>query len=235
MLEQRASELAAVVMEPVLCNSGVIAPLPGYLEAARALTARHGVLLIFDEVITGFRLALGGAQEVYGVVPDLAIYAKAVAAGFPLSVVAGRQDIMDLIARRVVAHSGTYNGNPISLAAADAALGELSRPGVYERVNALGRDLASGARTLLMQHRLPAIVHQAGPVLQLLFTTRQTVADYRALTECDAGRNATLTRELRSHGVLILPDGRWYLSTAHTREDIATALQALDVSLAAIV
>ncbi len=234
MLEQRASELAAVVMEPVLCNSGVIAPLPGYLETARTLTARHGVVLIFDEVITGFRLALGGAQEAFGVVPDLAIYAKAVAAGFPLSVVAGRRDIMDLIARRVVAHSGTYNGNPISLAAAAAALEELSRPGVYERLSALGRDLADGARVLLAQHRLPAIVHQAGPVLQILFTTRDAVPDYRALTECDTERNAALTRELRSHGVLVLPDGRWYLSTVHTESDIATALKALDASLAAI-
>jgi glutamate-1-semialdehyde 2,1-aminomutase len=188
--------------------------------------------LIFDEVITGFRLALGGAQEVYGVVPDVAIYAKAIAAGFPLSAIAGRRAVMRLIADGVVGHSGTYNGNPIALAAADAALQELSRPGVYPHLDRLGTLLAVEARALLARHGLPAVVHQAGPVLQILFTEQAQVHDYRALAACDAGRNEALVQALRARGILILPDGRWYLSTVHTDDDVRQALTALDGSLA---
>jgi glutamate-1-semialdehyde 2,1-aminomutase len=227
-LEREGSRVAAVVMEPVLCNSGVIPPEPGYLEAARALTRQHDILLIFDEVITGFRLALGGAQEVYGVVPDLAIYAKAVAAGFPLSVVAGRQEVMALIAKGAVAHSGTYNGNPISLAAANAALDELGRPGVYAHLTTLGESLAQGARTLIAAHGISAIVHQSGPVMQILFTEQAAVRSYRELVVCNGVLNAKLARELRGRGVLILPDGRWYLSTVHSENDVRDALSALD-------
>jgi len=233
-LDRHGPQIAAVIMEPVLCNSGVVPPQPGYLAAARELTAAHGALLIFDEVITGFRLSAGGAQQIYGVTPDLAIYAKAIAAGFPLSAVAGRQPIMDLIASGAVAHSGTYNGNPISLAAADAALGELGRPGVYGRLNRLAAALASGARDLLDHHGLPSVVHQCGPVLQILFTEQRQVRDYRAVAACDATRSAALARALRDHGLLILPDGRWYLATVHTDEHIAQALEALDASLAVV-
>jgi len=234
ILQRHGPRVAAVLMEPVLCNSGVIAPLPGYLEVARALADRSGALLIFDEVITGFRLALGGAQDVYGVVPDLAVYAKAIAAGFPLSVIAGRRRVMDLIANRIVAHSGTYNSNPISLAAADAALDALSRPGVYPGLHARATALAEGARALLARHGLPALVHQAGPVLQILFTAQTAVCDYRAFVACDAALSAALAHELRAHGILILPDGRWYISIVHTEADVQEALGALDVSLAAL-
>jgi glutamate-1-semialdehyde 2,1-aminomutase len=234
LLARQGAEIAAVIMEPVLCNSGVIAPRPGYLEAVRALTNRYGIVLIFDEVITGFRLAAGGAQEVYGVTPDLAIYAKAIAAGFPLSAVAGRREIMDMIASGRVKHSGSDNGNPISLAAADAALAELSRPGVFAHLNAQGAHLADGARTLLARHGIPALVHQAGPVLQILFTDQDSVTDYRAFAACNSAMSSALTRELCLRGVLLVPDGRWYLSTVHTAGDIDEALAALDGSLAAL-
>jgi len=233
-LDRHGTEIAAVIMEPVLCNSGVIAPAHGYLEAARALTERYGIVLVFDEVITGFRLALGGAQQRYGVVPDVAIYAKAIAAGFPLSVVAGRRAVMDVIATGAVKHSGTYNGNPISLAAADAALQELSHPGVYDHLNALGSILADGARAHLADHGLPAIVHQAGPVMQILFTGQESVRDYRGFVACDATQSEALVQALRAHGILTLPDGRWYLSTVHTETDMQEALNALDASLAAL-
>lgn len=231
-LQQHASEVAAVIMEPVMCNSGMVAPAPGFLETARTLTRQYNMLLIFDEVITGFRLALGGAQEVYGVVPDIAIYAKAIAGGLPLSVVAGRQDVMDLIANGTVQHSGTYNGNPISLAAAEAALTQLAQTGVFDRLNGLGSLLARGARALLAQHALPALVHQVGPMMQILFTEQKEVHDYRAVAACNAALSNALAQELRMQGILILPDGRWYLSTAHTEDDLQVALHALDTALA---
>lgn len=234
LVDHRAS-VAAIVMEPVLCNSGVIAPAPGYLDAARLLADRHGALLIFDEVITGFRLALGGAQEVYGVVPDIAVYAKAIAAGFPLSVIAGRHFVMDFAARRVVQHTGTYNGNPVVLAAAEATLDELERPGVYARLDGLARMLAQGARQILQSYAVPAVVHQEGPVIQILFTTQGAVKDYRAFASCDGSQSAALAEALRARGILILPDGRWYLSTAHREADIAEALDALDASVSGMV
>jgi glutamate-1-semialdehyde 2,1-aminomutase len=231
LLAQHGEEIAAVIMEPVLCNSGVLAPLPGYLEAARELTSRYGAVLIFDEVITGFRLAMGGAQEVYNVVPDLATYAKAIAAGFPLSAIAGRQAIMDLITHGLVKHSGSYNGNPISLAAAGAALDELGQPGVFARLNRLGAALAEGARALVRRHKIAARVHQAGPVMQILFTEQEDIHDYRGVAACDADRSAALVEALREQGVLILPDGRWYLATVHDEGHVKEALAALDASL----
>jgi glutamate-1-semialdehyde 2,1-aminomutase len=191
-------------------------------------------LLIFDEVITGFRLALGGAQEVYGVVPDLAVYAKAVSAGFPMSAVAGRRTVMDLIADGVVAHSGTSNGNPVCLAAAEASLEELSRPGTYERLNRLSAALADGARAVLRRHNRSALVHQVGRTMQILFTEREVVHDYRDVAACNAALSDALVRELRTRGVLTLPDGRWYLSTAHTDSDVHEALGMLDASLVAL-
>jgi glutamate-1-semialdehyde 2,1-aminomutase len=118
-LERHAGEIAGVIMEPILCNTGVILPRPGYLEGVRDLTARLGIVLIFDEVITGFRVALGGAQARLGVTPDLATYAKAIANGFPLAAVAGRREIMDLLNQGVV-HGGTYNASPATAAAAAA-------------------------------------------------------------------------------------------------------------------
>jgi glutamate-1-semialdehyde 2,1-aminomutase len=231
VLARHGPSIAAILMEPVLYNSGVIAPAPGYLESARALASEHGALLIFDEVITGFRLALGGAQECYGITPDIAVYAKAVAAGFPLSVIAGRREVMGLISSGVVAHSGTYNGNPICLAAAAAAIAVLSRPGTFEHLHQLGMALASGAREILARYKIAAVVNQLGPVMQILFTEQPSVTNYRAFAACDARMNAALTVRLRKNGVLILPDGRWYMATVHTHEDVLYALKALDASL----
>ncbi|HKV58665.1 MAG TPA: aspartate aminotransferase family protein [Ktedonobacteraceae bacterium] len=234
-LQQNGTELAAVIMEPVMCNSGMVEPASGYLEAVRAMTEYYGVLLIFDEVITGFRIALGGAQEVYGVKPDIAVYAKAVAGGFPLSVIAGQQAVMDLISNGTVQHSGTYNGNPISLAAAEATLEQLSQPGVYEHLNTLGYSLAHGARAILTRYQLAAKIHQVGPMMQILFTEQQKIDDYRAVAACNATVSDALVQELRAQGVLVLPDGRWYLSAVHTDEDVQAALLALERSLAKIV
>ena len=127
LFAEHGSEIAAVITEPVVCNSGCLLPAPGYLESLAAMARRHGALLIFDEVITGFRLSLGGAQAFYGVSPDLASFGKAIAGGLPLSVLAGRREILEMMAGGGVAFGGTFNGNPISLAAAATTIQELSR------------------------------------------------------------------------------------------------------------
>jgi glutamate-1-semialdehyde 2,1-aminomutase len=208
----RSGDVAAIIAEPMLANGGCIPAQPGFLRFLREAADRAGALLIFDEVITGFRLALGGAQEFYGVLPDLATYAKAVGAGAPLSVLAGREDCMGRIARGEVMHAGTLNGNPVSLAAAMAALRELSTPGAFDRLHAAGRRLRQALTKLLPQARITG----EDPVFAIHFASREAYSDF-ALALLD-------------EGVLVLPDGRWYLSMAHSPDDIDQTISAAETA-----
>ncbi|MDX2181700.1 MAG: aspartate aminotransferase family protein [Bryobacteraceae bacterium] len=202
--------VACVLAEPLLANNGCIPPEPGFLEFLRGITRERGALLIFDEVITGFRLALGGAQECYGVTPDLATYAKALGGGAPLSALTGRADLMDWIADGRVVHAGTLNGNPLSLAAAKATLAELERPGVYESLWRRGERLREAIETFV-----PGVVtNGGGPVFQVSFM-EHCARNYRETLAADQSRYADFAMALLDRGVMVLPDGRWYLSTAH--------------------
>lgn len=202
--------VACVLAEPLLANNGCIPPEPGFLEFLRDIARERGAPLIFDEVITGFRLALGGAQEYYGVVPDLATYAKALGGGAPLSALVGRADLMEWIADGRVVHAGTLNGNPLSLAAAKATLAELERPGVYESLWRRGERLREAIEALV-----PGVVtNGGGPVFQVSFMNRRA-RNYRETLDADSARYADFAMALLDHGVMVLPDGRWYLSTAH--------------------
>src|SRR5215467_271247 len=169
--------IAAVVMEPVLCNSGCVLPQPGYLEQARRLCTERGILLIFDEVITGFRLSIGGAQEYYGVVPDLATFGKAVGGGAPLSGIAGRADIL-MQMYDGVAFGGSFNGNPVSLASANATLTELARDNGAALAHArrMGQRLIDGIRRMT---RIPVMVSGFGAAFAIHFTNRTELRDYR--------------------------------------------------------
>ncbi len=229
VLSDARSDIAAVFVEPVLCNSGVIPPPQGYLAGLRALCDRHGVVLVFDEVITGFRLAYGGAVEKYGVRPDLVVLAKALAGGYPLSAVAGRADLLDRVVSGVV-HAGTYNGNPVVLAAAVATLDVLGRGGVYPAFDARGRELADGMRSAIARHGVHGVVNQVGPVVQCLFGVDEaaTFADFLAGDQEFYNR---LVVQMLRRGVFALPGGRWYLSTAHTASDVAEAVQVFDEAL----
>ena len=221
-------EIAAVICEPMMCNSGCIAPQPGFLEFLRHLTSSHGALLIFDEVITGFRLGAAGAQGFYGVIPDLATYAKAVGAGAPLSVLAGRQKYMDYIERGEVVHAGTLNGNPIALAAARAALHQLTNTtNLYTNLFRRGETLRSGIAKILNRHGQKIRTAGAGPVFHVCFIDRQPQT-YRDLLAADRGKYSDFVLALLDEGVLPLPDGRWYISTAHTDEDIQATLDAVE-------
>lgn len=224
-------ELAAVICEPMMCNSGCIAPQPGFLEFLRNITSSNGALLIFDEVITGFRLGIAGAQGFYGVLPDLATYAKAVGAGVPLSVLAGRQEFMELIERGQVVHAGTLNGNPIALSAARAALQKLmsNSSAIYAGLFRRGEALRSGIAQILEKRGHKVCTAGEGPVFHISFIDEQP-QNYRDLLAADKQKYSDFVLALLDEGVLPLPDGRWYMSAAHTDEDIQLTLEAVQRS-----
>jgi glutamate-1-semialdehyde 2,1-aminomutase len=222
-----ATEISAVICEPLLANSGSIPPAPGFLAFLREITRAHGAVLIFDEVITGFRLAYGGAQERYGVAPDLATFAKAAGAGTPLSVLAGHREYMDRIAGGSVVHAGTLNGNPLSLAAAKAALDALRAQGPdgYERLRCRATRLRDGLESILRAQGLPVCTSGDGPVFTLHFTGTAP-RNYRETLAAPAALYREFALAMLDQGVLLLPDGRWYLSFAHTDADIEETLAA---------
>ena len=222
-----AAEISAVICEPMLCNSGCIPPNPGFLEFLRRITRQYGVLLIFDEVITGFRLHLAGAQGHYGVIPDLATYAKALGSGVAVSALAGRHDFMELIASGKVVHAGTLNGNPIALAAAKATLDILSRDRhtIYEGLWKRGERLRLGLEKVLRDSGFKVVTSGGGPVFQVSFRENQAT-DYRETLTSDQALYRDFVLALLDEGVLALPDGRWYISAAHSDQDIDAALQA---------
>lgn len=218
-------EISAIICEPMLCNSGCLPPAPGFLEFLRRTATAQGALLIFDEVITGFRLALGGGQSYYGVTPDLATFAKACGAGLPLSVLAGREEYMNWIAEGKVVHAGTLNGNPLALAAAVAAIHALT-PEVYAQLDRLGRTLRAGLEEALRAKGLPVVTTGEGAVFQLHFQA-ETPREYRDTIASDKALYGAFLMALLDSGILALPDGRWYLSAAHGDAEIATTLERI--------
>ncbi len=225
---ENEGQIAAIICEPLMCNSGCIAPQPGFLEFLRSITQDQGALLIFDEVITGFRLGIAGAQGFYGVLPDLATYAKAVGAGTPLSVLAGRQEFMELIERGEVVHAGTLNGNLIALSAARAVLQALMRDPdtTYGELFRRGEALRAGIEEILERRGHRVCIAGEGPVFHVSFIDRAP-QNYRDLLAADKQKYSNLLLALLDEGVLALPDGRWYVSTAHTDGDIEQTLEAV--------
>lgn len=232
-IDEKGSEIAAVITEPIM-QRGVILPRKGYLEGLRDICTRNDIVLIFDEVVTGFRFALGGAQEYFGVVPDLAVFSKGLGGGFPISCVAGKREIMDLVARYEVLHAGTFNGNPISMAAAYATILELEKDNgrVYERLFDRGRELAEGIREIGKRLNLSLLVQDFGPLFYVYFTDLDSVVDYRATLARDKETYSRFATALVERGILTLTSqGRWYLSAAHTEDDIEFTLQAVQEAL----
>lgn len=236
IFRSRGDEIAGLILEPVACNSGCILPRPGYLEALRRISTEHGTLLIFDEIITGFRLAPGGAQDFYGVLPDLATFGKAIGAGAPLSVVAGRRDIMEMICGGGVAFGGTFNGNPPALACAQVCTEELSRDGgqALARANAAGRKLMEGIGRAARRHGAPLLVSGFGAAFALHFNAKPELRDYRDTLQDDRDMLARFLLVALERGVYILPDGRMYVSVVHGDEEVEETVDALDRALAAL-
>lgn len=227
------TDIAAIFVEPVLCNSGVSEPPAGFLAGLRALCDETGTVLIFDEVITGFRIARGGAVVRYGVSPDLVVLAKAIAGGYPMAAIAGRADIIDQMTAGVT-HAGTYNGNPVVLAAAAATLDALAQPGVYEDFERRGAALAAGFREAFAREGALAAVNQVGPVVQVLpgIASGSTFDEFLS---CDQAFYDVLTVHMLRRGLFTLPGGRWYISIAHSDDDIATTVEIFGESLRAAI
>ncbi len=229
-LDRRKSRIAAVVMEPVLCNSGCLLPREGYLEAVKDACAEAGALLIFDEVITGFRIAPGGAQESFGVTPDLATLGKALGGGVTISAVAGRTDIMDSIGPGRVAFGGTFNGNPLSLAGTDACLETIAanEGAALRQANKAGDRLIDGIRGSAAERGIELRITGFGAAFALHFTARSELYDYRHTLEDDRLALSEFLRLALEEGLYLLPDGRFYVSAAHTGIDIDEAIAAID-------
>jgi glutamate-1-semialdehyde 2,1-aminomutase len=235
-IEREGDDIAAVLTEAVMCNTGCILPVPGYLEAMRELTAARGIVLIYDEVITGFRLHLAGAQGHYGIRPDLSVFAKGLGGGFPVAALGGRSEIMQLAADGTVSIAGTYTANTIAVAAALAALEELRTPGMYEGLNQRCERLYSGLQRLFQDAALPAHVVGLGPVMQVWFSDRP-IRNYR-----DATRYASHSLFRRwwegmlERGVLFHPHPfeNLFVSFAHSENDIDGTLAAARETIAAM-
>ncbi len=228
LMDTRGDEVAAVLTEPAVFNTGCILPEPGYLELLRAETLKHGAMLIFDEVITGFRFARGGAQEWFGVTPDLTTYAKGLGGGFPVAALGGTTDAMRLIAEGVYSHSGTYNANVVQCAAVSATMDVLAEPGLYERQRALGYRLADGLAALAAERGLDAYVEGLGTVFQLWFADGPIHNWRDAALRADERLFTRWYEEMVVRGVLFHPlqFENMFISLVHDDRDIDDTLNA---------
>ena len=228
LIEQHAHELAAVIVEPL---QRAIQPVEGFLPGLEAVAKWNGVILILDEIVTGFRLAWGGAQEHYGVTPDLVVYGKTISGGYTLSAVCGRADIMACAApeRKGSGHyafiSGTFNGNPISCAAGLATLSELSKPNIYPDLYAVSRRLRVGLEEIAAETGLPLQILGDGPVLQPFFS-EEPIRTYRDSQNTDLTRQKAFGLGMLKQGYFVNPTGKLYLSTVHTAEIVDRTLAA---------
>jgi glutamate-1-semialdehyde 2,1-aminomutase len=229
---QRGSELAAVILEPYPCNGGVIPPAPGFLERLRELTSASGALLVFDEVITGFRLGLAGAQGQLGVRPDLTIVAKAMGNGFPISAFGGRAALMDLVASNTVVHAGTYNSGGVSVAAALATITQLRETDPYPHMRALGRRLRDGLVHAARAHGHRLVAQGPGPVFFTWLLADGEVSTFEDHLRADRATYGRFVEGLARRGVRVIPNGRWYLNAAHTDEDVDRALDQAERTFA---
>ena len=220
-------QIAAIIVEPVAGNMGVVLPDPGFLSGLRELCDREGILLIFDEVMTGFRLAPGGAQELYGIKPDLTCLGKIIGGGLPVAAYGGRADVMDLVSPAgPVYQAGTLSGNPLAMVAGLWSLQRLSR-GLYRKLSALGHRLAAGLANAARDAGVPLQVNALGSMVTPFFTGER-VRDYRSAVTSDTPRFGVFFNAMLDRGIYLPPSQyeAWFLSGAHAPRDIDKTLEA---------
>lgn len=234
VFDRHGPELACVIIEPVVGNMGVLVPREGYLHVLHALCRKHGALLILDEVMTGFRVARGGAQELYGVTPDLTTLGKIVGGGLPVGAYGGRRDLMAQVAPEgPVYQAGTLSGNPLAVAAGIACLRELSRPGQYGKLETLTRRLAEGLKEAAVQAGVPLTVNRVGSMWTAFFTN-EPVFDYTTAKRADTARYARFFHHLLDAGVYLPPSQfeAAFVSLAHTEGDVDRTVEAARAAFA---
>ncbi len=236
LFRQHPQKIAAIIVEPVAANMGVVAPAAGFLAGLSEITKGEGALLIFDEVITGFRMAYGGAQQVYKIDPDLTVMGKIIGGGLPVAAYGGKRHIMERIAPLgPVYQAGTLSGNPLAMRAGLATLPKLEAPGFYEAVNARTQRLAEGLRAGLKESGVEGIVNVAGSLLTIFFA-QGPIRNYADAKKSDTARFATFFQEMLARGIFLPPSQyeALFVSAAHTDADIDRTLTAAKESLQAV-
>jgi glutamate-1-semialdehyde 2,1-aminomutase len=228
LFRKHKDKIAAIIIEPVAANMGVVTPVVGFLESLRTITEDHGALLIFDEVISGFRLGLGGAQETYGVTPDLTCLGKIIGGGLPVGAYGGKREIMKLVAPiGPVYQAGTLSGNPLAMAAGISTINGLRKKGTYEKLNEMTRQLVEGVDKILKKHGITARINSIGSMFTIFFTDSDVV-DYDSALKSDTKIYARFFKSLLKGGIMFPPSQfeAVFVSLAHTESDIDMTLKA---------
>lgn len=233
ILRKHGRELAAIITEPIMANMGCIPSRDGYLHTVCELAHQYGALFILDEVVTGFRYAPGGCQQLYNLNPDLSTFGKALGAGFPIGAVAGPRAILNRMrwSEHMVLHYGTFNGHRLTMNVVAANLDLLSGEGVHRKLFAVGDAAIAGLHDLFRKRKIAAIVQGFGPMFQIYFTDREAIHDYRDYCQyVDAGKYSRFVHHLLDHGIYMTPSNglHWIISTAHSEQDVATLIEAAD-------
>ncbi len=223
-IKERHSEIAAIITEPIMCNNGCILPKEGFLQGMRKLCDNYNITLIFDEVITGFRVSIGGAQQYYSITPDLSIFAKAIASGYPISAIVGKKEWMNLVVESKVIHAGTMNSSNATVAAALGTIEVLESGNIYERIFSMGQQLMEGLNEIGKKNNSNLLVQGLGPMFHTGFTSLGSVNDFRDTLMYDKVKLNKFIAGMHDRGIRIIGRGLWYISAAHTEKDIDTAL-----------
>ena len=218
-------EIAAIITEPIMCNNGCIVPQEGFLQGLRDLCDQYGIALIFDEVITGFRMSIGGSQRYFGITPDMSIFAKAMGSGYPISAIVGKREWMSLIEDAKVIHAGTMNSSNPTIAAALATIEVLEKENPYERMFRFGNKLMDGLRKAAAANNHNLLVQGPGPMFNIGFTDLKSVNDYRDTLSYDRAKLGKFISAMHDERVRIIGRGLWYISAAHTEADIDHAIE----------
>jgi glutamate-1-semialdehyde 2,1-aminomutase len=237
ILREHGRELAAIITEPIMANMGCIPPREGYLQTLCDLAHQYGALFILDEVVTGFRYAPGGCQQLFNLKPDLSTFGKALGAGFPIGAVAGPRSILDRMrwSEHMVLHYGTFNGHRLTMNVVAANLDLLNSEGTYRNLFAIGDAAIAGLRDVFRRKNIPAIVQGFGPMFQIYFTDRDVIHDYRDYCQyVDTKKYSRFVHALLDRGIYMTPSNglHWIISTAHTGQDVEALIKAADQACA---
>jgi glutamate-1-semialdehyde 2,1-aminomutase len=228
LFSRDASSIAAVIMEPVMINNFGCVPEPGYLEGVRELCTRHGVVLIFDEVLTGFRIGLHGAQGEFGITPDLTTLAKALGGGFPVSSTCGKREVMDALTRADAIQGGTYNGHPMAMAAVIAAIEEYERDdgAAFRHIEKMGTMLKEGLEKIAAEHEQPLLLQGFPGAWYFCFNKKRKIINHSDGLDSDSAKFVSFAELLKERGVLT--SWRFCTSAAHTEKDVGDVLDRAD-------